>query len=296
MTHLTSKIQYANFEIGEFTQAKERNLEETIALIEHFPWEPQREGIAIGLTNPSVTIDGKNNDYLKFALFYNGKFVLNYFDKDQTLYTKIFSELADSFKYISNYFVSSSFDTKDFKQENTLFQNNLKHFLTQNFHYDVTGKAALRYLFSTTGINLTLTIILGLLFLTSQSVSINILTLSIAILFVFFLGGGLNMVLFFRYYLYAKNKILIMSKGNDLFYFGHKENPTKYKKADIMHFTTSQVKNTKHTINAFALVTIEFNNGSLIEIPNIIIHQSALEYKLSGIKKIEENTLPSLKA
>jgi hypothetical protein len=296
MTHLTSKIQYANFEIGEFTQAKERSLEETFELIEHFPWEAQREGITIGLTNPSVTIDGKNDDYLKFALFFHGKFVLHYFNKDQTLYTKSFSKITGSYEYITNYFVSSSFDTKDFKKENTLFQNNLEHFLTQTFQYGVTGKDAVRYLFSTTGINLALTIVLGSLFLTSQSVSINILSLSIAFLFVLLLGGGLNLVLFFRYYLYAKNKILIMSKGNDVFYFGNKENPTKYNKVDIMHFTTLQVKNTKHTINTFALVTIEFNDGSLIEIPNIIIDQSALEYKLSGINKIEKNTLPSLKA
>lgn len=295
MTHLTSKIQYANFEIGEFNQVKERTLEETIELIEHFPWEAQRESIMIGLTNPSVTIDGKNNDHLKFALFYNGKFVLHYFGQDQTLYTKSFSEIADSFKYISNYFVSSSFDTKDFKKENTLFQNNLKHFLSQTFHYDVTGKAAVRYLFSTTGINQALTIIFGFLFLTYQSVPINILTLSTAFLVFFFLGGGLNLVLFFRYYLYAKNKILIMSKGNDVFYFGNKENPIKYNKADIIQFTTFQVKNSKHTISNFALVTIEFNDGSPIEIPNIIIDHSALEYKLSGIKKVEKNTLPSLK-
>ena len=87
-----------------------------------------------------------------------------------------------------------------------------------------------------------------------------------------------------------------MSKGNDVFYFGHKGNTTKYNKADIMHFTTSQIKNSKHTISNFALVTIEFNDGGLIEIPNIIIDHSALEYKLSGIKNIEQNTLPSLKA
>lgn len=296
MTQLTSKIQYANFEIGEFSQEMERTLEDTIELIEHFPWEAQRESIVIGLTNPSVTIQGKNNDYLKLALFYNRKFVLHYFDQDQTLYSKSFSEIEDSYNYIKNYFVSSSLYTNDFKKENTLFQSNLKHFLSQNFHYEVTGKSATRYLFTTSGINLAFTVIIGFLFLTKRGVPINALTIAIAFLVFFLLGGGLNLVLFIRYYLYAKNKILIMSKGNEVFYFGNKENPTKYNKADIMQFTTFLVKNSKHTISNFALVTIEFKDGSLIEIPNIIIDHLTLEYKLSGIQKIERNSLPILRA
>lgn len=292
MTRLISKIQYAHFEIGEFTAEKERVLEDVLELIELFPWEAQRMGIVIGLTNPSITIQGKNEDYLKLALYYNGKFVLHYFDGQQRLYTKSFSEIAHSYKFIRNYFTSSSFDTKDFKIENTIFQRNLKHFLSKDFRYEITGKSASRYLFATSGINLAFTVIVGFLVLAKQNVPINGLTIAIAVYLFFLLGGGLNLIMFFNYYRYAKSKILIMSKGCETFYFGNRENPIKYNKADITQFTISKVRNGKHPLSSFALVSIEFKDGSLIKIPNIIVDHLALEHKLSGIPKIERFRIP----
>ena len=69
MTNLVSKMQYKNFEAGEFIEEKERSFDETIELIGNFPWEAQREKIVIELTNPSVTMEGKNNDYLKLCKY-----------------------------------------------------------------------------------------------------------------------------------------------------------------------------------------------------------------------------------
>ena len=69
MTALVTKIQYNNFETGEFSEVRERTYEETVDLIEHFPWNKQREKLVIDLTNPSVTIEGGDNDFLKFAVF-----------------------------------------------------------------------------------------------------------------------------------------------------------------------------------------------------------------------------------
>ena len=128
ITVLNSKVQYANFEIGEFSEERERTFEELVELIEHFPWEEQRESIAIDLTNPSITIQRKNDSFLKLSLYYNGKFVLYYFDQEHSFYTKSFTAATDSYGYIRNYFVAPTFDTNDFRKENTLFQNNLKHF------------------------------------------------------------------------------------------------------------------------------------------------------------------------
>ena len=52
MVRLTSKIQYKNFEIGEFIEEEKRTYEEIINLIEKFPWDRERENIKIDLTNP----------------------------------------------------------------------------------------------------------------------------------------------------------------------------------------------------------------------------------------------------
>ena len=142
MTQLISRLQYKNFESGEFIEIAERNYDETIELIEKFPWNDQRDKIVIDLTNPSVTIEGKNNDFLKVALFFNQKYVLHYFDENQVLYTKSFTNLKDGYEWINNFFIQSKFDTNELKKETTWLQHNLKHFVTQNFRYVLTTKSA----------------------------------------------------------------------------------------------------------------------------------------------------------
>ena len=158
MTKLISKVQYKNFEAGEFVDIQERNYDETITLIENFSWENQREKIVIDLTNPSVTIEGKNNDYLKCGVFFNQKYVLHYLDASQTLFTKSFINLKDSYEYIKNYFVQAQFDTTYFKKENTWLRHNLRHFVTQDFKYLVNHKSIKNYLLLTSGMNFCLSI------------------------------------------------------------------------------------------------------------------------------------------
>ena len=295
MIQLTSKIQYKDFEIGEFTEEKKRSFDEVAELIEQFPWETQRENIVIDLTNPSITVQGKNNDYLKLALFYNGKFVLHYFDQGQALYTKSFLEIEQSYQFIKRYFESPIFDPGDFKKENTIFQNNLKHFFSQSFHYTVTPKSARKFLFSTSGINLILTVFIIASAPFIKNIELTVLSILIIFMLVFLLGGGINLILFFQYYLYAKNKILTMSKGNEIFYFGDKENPIKYNKTQILRYTTIRIRNSKHTISNFALVIIVLKNGGEIRVPNILLDYTLLECKLSGISRIEQNSYPGLK-
>src|ERR1700750_2717214 len=119
MKELISKIQYKNFEPGEFIEEKNRTYEETIQLIEDFSWNEQRDHIVIDLTNPSITIEGENNDYLKLAVFFNAKFVLHYLSNEKILFTKSFTDFRESYKYIHGFFESASFDVSDSKQENT---------------------------------------------------------------------------------------------------------------------------------------------------------------------------------
>ena len=86
-----------------------------------------------------------------------------------------------------------------------------------------------------------------------------------------------------------------MSKGNEIFYFGDKENPIKYNKTQILRYTTIRIRNSKHTISNFALVIIELKNGGEIRVPNILLDYTLLECKLSGISRIEQNSYPGLK-
>jgi len=287
MTALVTKIQYNNFETGEFSEVRERTYEETVDLIEHFPWNKQREKLVIDLTNPSVTIEGGDNDFLKFAVFYNGKYVLHYLNAEQVLYTKSFTELKDSYPYINHYF-SSTFDTTDFKKEITWLQHNLKHFVSQDFNYRLTPNSVRKYLFSTSGMNLSVTAFFILFFTFNGFGKINDIVFMVISLWLFVIGGGLNMILFFNYYFYAKGKLLIMSKGNDIFYYGEIDSPVKYDKKDIVQYTVKRGRGSRNVLNGFALILIELKDGTLLTVPNILVEYTAMENKLNQYPRIEK--------
>lgn len=294
MTRLISKVQYKNFEVGEFVDIQERNYEDTIKLIESFPWNSQRDKIVIDLTNPSITIEGNNSDFIKFALFFNQKYVLHHFDQTQVLYTKSFINLNEGYKYIRTYFEQPEFDTTDFKKETTWLQHNLKHFVTQDFRYIVTPKSIRAYLISTSGINFCLSIVFLILFLSKGLDSINIIGIIAILLAMFLIGGGLHLIIFFNYYNYVKRKILIMSKGNNTFFFGNVDSPLKYDKKDILQFTTIRSRGTRNQFSGFAIIKIEFKNGTILKIPNLLVDYTALENKLFEYPKIDKNKLPYL--
>jgi hypothetical protein len=295
MTERISKIQHKDFEVGEFIEETKRSYGETITLIGNFPWIKEREKIEIALTNPSVTIEGTDNDFLKIAVFYNNKFVLHYFDRNQVLFSKSFTNLTDSYKYIKDYFESTTFVTVDFRKENTWLQNNLKHFVSQDFRYEVTPKSIRKFLILTSGVSFVLSIFFILILLVNGINHMNMIGTVAILLSAFFIGGGLNLILFFNYYFYTKDKILIMSKGNHIFYFGNRNNPTEYNKKEIFQFTTIRSRNYRSPINAFALIEIEFKNGTIIKIPNILVDYFALERKLFECQKIDKGGFPFIR-
>jgi len=294
---LNTKIQHKNFEPGEFVEEKKRTFAETIDLINNFPWEKEREQIKISLTNPSVTIESDSNTFLKFALFYNGKFVLHYFNWHQELYTKSFYHKGDAYTHIQKFYESEVFDTTDFKKENTWMQHNLMHFVSQDFHYTITGKRIRDYLLFTSGINFGLSafIIFALLF--SSNIHRHLIPLSLLfLLLTFFIGGGINLILFFNYYSFAKRKILIMSKVNDVFYYCKSNQPEKYDKNDIIQVTTYQGRSDGHNIvSAFAFVKIDFMNNTSIYIPNLFVSEKAIQDKLYKCPQARENSFPMIK-
>ena len=295
MTKLISKIQYKNFEHGEFVEIQERNYVDTIKLIENFPWNKQRDKIVIDLTNPSITIEGQNNDFLKFALFFNQKYVVHYFNEDQVLFTKSFVDLKDGYDYLENYFNKPIFYTTNFKKETTWLQHNLKHFETRDFNYILTKKSVRNYLLSTSGMNFGLSIFFIVLSLSKGLNLINPFGLIVLLFTMFLIGGGLHLILFINYYNYVKHKILIMSKGNDDFYFGNIDNPLKYDKKDILKYTTIRSRSSRSQLSRFAIIEIEFINGTILKIPNLLVDYTALEDKLFEYPRIEKNRFPYLR-
>jgi hypothetical protein len=238
-------------------------------------------------------VESDIDNFLKLALFYNGKFVLHFFNSEHELYTKSFFQKEEAYPYIKNLFESEVFDLHDFKKEPTWMQHNLIHFVTQDFHYTITPKRIRQYMLNTSGIYFLSTLFLLAFVLFTRTRGLTGLSLFVFLLFYFFFfGGGLNLVVVFNYYLFAKNKILIISKGNDEFYFGDKSNPERFDKKDISLVTTYSPGSYRNPVSAFSLVKIEFTNHLPIRIPNIFVSEIAIMDKLYQQKQVNK---PGLK-
>lgn len=289
-----SKLQYKTFEPGEFVEIQRRNYDETIRLIENFPWNQEREHIVIDLTNPSVTLEGET-DFLKLALYFNGKYVLYYLNEENILFTKSFTVLADAYPYIHTFFGSAVFPVTDFKRENTWLKNNRIHFVTQDFRYMVTARRTRQFLLSSSGFSLVFFVTVNFFFLfdTDHTVTFWGLLLTVGLLFLF--GGGINLLLFFNYYWFTRNRVLVLSRGNDLFLYGLRSDPVVYDKKQISEISIIHYPNNRSPIVGFAVLWIRFRDQRTIQIPTLLIDQTEIWRKFPGISITYENAFPVMR-
>lgn len=295
MTAVISKLQHKEFETGEFIDEKVRSLNECQKIIEEFPWEKERENLKVGLTNPSITFQKGESNYLKLSTSYNQKFVLNYFNESQELFSKTYSTYIETLPIIKRYFNESTFDTIELRKENIWLKNVRQHFETQNFNYEVTFTSARKYLIKTSLISFSLTVALIMIPVFIKSRQLEYYDYIVFGLISFLIGGGLNIVLFLNHYSFAKGKLLILSRGNDNFYFGESENPTRYNKNEVLNYTTIRHHSNRSPISEFAILKIEMTNGDVIKIPSIFLDHYSWERKLYNCRRIERNRFPFLK-
>lgn len=280
---MISKIQYNNCEPGEYKEEKNRTREETIQLIENFPWEEQRKNLKVDLTNPSITLQNDQGDFLKLALYYNGKFVLYFLDRHHKLYTKSLFRYPEAYPDIDAFFGTSDFAPAGFRRQPGMFSYSAP-FFDQDFHYNVTRKNLFYYLLSTTGVNFLLSLvafgaIIYRIFICGDSPAILILLLPL----IFLTGGGLNLIVFFNYFRYAKGKLLIASRGNDQFSFGPEDAPTAFDKKQITRVSRYKSRGSKNLFAGFEWVELDLNDGHRLIIPNLLIDSNDLVAKFPGI-------------
>ena len=85
-----------------------------------------------------------------------------------------------------------------------------------------------------------------------------------------------------------------MSRGNDQFYFGPAGSPIKYDKKDILQYKIIKTSGSRNLFAEFAIVEIDFRDGTVLKIPNLLIRYEELEYKLFDYPKIEVSAFPYL--
>ncbi len=282
------KLQYKNFEPGEFVNEHVAAYDEAVEIIKNFPWEEQREKLVVDLTNPSVTFQSSLGFYLKLALYYNGKFVLHYFE-GKHLYTKTFRNLKDSYSLIETFFQNEELDTQVLKKELTPFKNLSVHFLNGNFCYRITLSKVRSFFLESSGINVIVGVSLFVLILTKSFYSayspFNLFTILFLLAVIFFIGGGINILFFFNYYRYAKGKIFMASKGADVFYFGDERQPQAFNKKDIVRiiiYKHGTAGSRRNPLTDFQLFKFCFKDFAIV-VPSLFIDDFRLRNKFNEV-------------
>ena len=275
-----TKIQFKDFEPGEFTSEKDRTVEETIDLITSFPWQDQRDHLVVSLTNPGITIEGSNNDFLKLTPYYYGKYVLHYLDPQHHLYTRSLDKLEVSIPIISAFFETQPFDPAGFRKEPTPLQNNAVHFVTNDFRYAGVNPAQVT--------NLTLTSLGFLAFIVIMVlVSLKQPFAWLASLpFIALLACWLTV--FINHYKAIRGNVLILSKGLDAFSYGPADNPRTFYKHDIANIATYGQQQKGGGFGAFTYVEIGFVNGAWLQISCLMLNWHDLLAKFPPCPKTAE--------
>ncbi|MEO7044397.1 MAG: hypothetical protein ABI091_03765 [Ferruginibacter sp.] len=292
---LTCKTQYSSFEPGEFTDIKQVNFETAVNVIENFPWNKEREHIVIDLTCPSVSFEYSPESILKLEVYFNNKYVLNFFDGEH-LYSKSFTDYKLSYPFIEYFFEHQTIDFTAFKKENIWLKKIARHFITNDFIYTVQRKN----IWQSAGFGtLLLSAMLIFVFINSFFDSYNKALptyLFILLPFLILLYGGINWILLFNYYLYSKNKTLQISRGNNIFLWGKTDDIKEYKKTDIQQIVIRQNKGRRCPWSNFTLTFLYLKDGEIIKIPSILLDGEGFLYKLPGIEsKIKPTVIPFCK-
>jgi hypothetical protein len=284
---LITKAQYGNFEQGEFTERKQRSYEETIQLIEAFPWEEQRRNLQVNLTGASITIEGKDGNFLKLALYYHGKFILYYLDADHRLFEQSYLKCSDTYSFILAFFRDGAAPV-DFKQQHTFLQNVSTHFKDRDFSYRMTpGKiTALALLGCFFGLMLSSWIpIVTVRGLPTASLPFLILP---AVMSIFLIG---QVPLTINHYRAARGRLLVISAGKSEFFYGPAHLPKSYDKSEILEMVTYGMRGRGGGYNWLTRVELSLRNGTSINISCLIISRSALTGKLPACPQREKKVL-----
>ncbi|HTR29079.1 MAG TPA: hypothetical protein VMH27_07400 [Puia sp.] len=275
---MTVKVQYRDFEPGEFTAIKDRSYEETIALIGSFPWVDQRDNLRVGLTGPSVTMEAATGEFLKLAMYYSGKFILYYIDGRHHEFIRVLTSVDDAASSIQTFFMESSSPPMDFTPRQTFLQHVMVHFRTGDFTYRMrparlTGAIALICLYLMISAMLTFTVLAP-----GKSGLWPFLIPAL----VFFCFAAVQVILLVNHCRHASGQVLILSLGLREFSYGPAANPERFNKDEIRQIITHG-RRARGGYPALTRVEIAFADGRSINISCLFISQEDLVGKFPGI-------------
>jgi hypothetical protein len=285
MDQLISKLQYKNYEKGEFTSEEARSLEDTIKLITDFPWAAERHITAVELTGGSVTIQDVDSNYLKVSYERLDKFRLYvYMAKAKSFQYKML-EMADVQKIVKAFFegqyVVDGY-TPDYRHLPKA------HFITNDFICEVTPKRIFWFML----MPIITTIVFSTLFLWGTVSKPTPISLGLFFAAIWMFLCGLSWILFANYYYYSKNLFLRISQGHETFLYGTKNNYMKYNKSDIdciIRYRSDYYRGeqSRSIWMNFQIYVVKFKNGEQIVINSLLGGNSIYKFSCPLVEKFK---------
>jgi hypothetical protein len=96
-------------------------------------------------------------------------------------------------------------------------------------------------------------------------------------------------LLLVNHYRFSRKKMLILSRGNDVFYYGSVENPEKFDKKNILEIITHGRRGRGNSYRRILVrVEISLTDGRSVNISSLLIDQILLVGKFPGLPQREE--------
>ena len=275
MDKLLCKLQYKNYEPGEFIAEELRSLEDIKQLITTFPWEEQRHFTPVGPTGPSITIEDKSGNYLKFGHSYYEKYCLYMLTSEGKFYKKVVPLIVDGIQLLTSFFNGEDIHG-EMEDEFTLQPQ--RHFITKEFRYNAAYKGMF---FSFCCYSLLPLVLLAmnllLIFGANQAntnkdvpmVGIEILCTIVDAVLIFFTVTAWR--LFFNHYHIARNQFIVISKGRNEFIFGTEDNHKTYLKNEISTFKEYRNTQSRSPWARLNYTEITFDDGEQIKISSLLL-------------------------
>lgn len=152
------------------------------------------------------------------------------------------------------------------------------HVRTHSFRYTVDSQQTIRFL----RFPVLFSLLLFLLFSIPLAWVYSLQFLFFNLIFWLFLSLG-NILLMINYYRADRDKVLILSKGQDEFWFGTSEHLTAYLKKDIQEIKVYQNEQNK-LWGSYSLYEITCSNGDVIYFSSILVSDSEVRNKFTGLE------------
>ena len=292
MKTLCSKIQFKNFEVGEFGEIRNRTLDETLKLTYDFPWETERALASVKLHCPSVTIKHPSGSFLKIGPYFSGKFCVYHCGKRGEVTYLVLNELNEITSPVTDFF-KGELNLSGFQKYKYVI-NPLQYFKTNPYEYKPGSKAIFNYLKLDLVTVVAPAFIIFTQFFTNWSMLANpYATCAILGFITLFCGPG--MYLLFDYEPYYQHQYLKISRGHRYFIFGDVDGNKEYDKAEIFEICRYYNHRGRNPWSGSQVYKLVFKDGKILIFSSLLITEWAFVKKFPGAEiKSEHIFFPTM--